>query len=147
MNRCGYNVLPLTTILQEKAMKIGLRDYFAGLAMQGLVFHQGEDFDPIFTAEGAYDMADAMMKARQPMYPPLESLGFNTRIRNSLAAENIHSVQEIIEKQRELCKIPNIGRRSLQIIANRLGEIGVKLEITTMFSGTIRAINEDNKQV
>jgi len=134
-------------------MKIGLRDYFAGLAMQGELAsrpfqdaeNDWEDLDGL--AHYSYAIADAMMKERQPKYPPLESLGFNTRIRNSLAAENIYSVQEIIEKQRELCKIPNIGRRSLQIIANRLGEIGVKLEIVTMFSGTIRAINEDNKQV
>ena len=129
-------------------MKIGLRDYFAGLAMQAMISRvvsdpkHADDY-----AKLSYVMAEKMMKERQPKYPPLDSLGFNTRIRNSLAAENIYSVQEIIEKQRELCKIPNIGRRSLQIIANRLGEIGVKLEITTMFSGTIRAINEDNKQV
>jgi hypothetical protein len=49
---------------QLKHLGMDLRDWFAGLAMQGLVAYQGEDFDPIFTAEGAYGMADEMMKAR-----------------------------------------------------------------------------------
>ena len=80
-------------------MKIGLRDYFAGLAMQGELAsrpfqdaeNDWEDLDGL--AHYSYAIADAMMKERQPKYPPLESLGFNTRIRNSLAAENIYSVQ------------------------------------------------------
>ena len=42
-----------------------LRDWFAGLAMQGLVFNQGEDFNPVFTAEAAYEMAEKMMKERE----------------------------------------------------------------------------------
>jgi len=42
-----------------------LRDWFAGLAMQGLMTAQGVNFDPDFTAEAAYDMANEMMKERE----------------------------------------------------------------------------------
>jgi len=39
-----------------------LRDYFAGQAMQGILF---EGLDEIETAKNAYAMADAMLKARE----------------------------------------------------------------------------------
>jgi len=38
-----------------------LRDWFAGLAMEGIVF---EGVSPEQTAKAAYQMADAMMEAR-----------------------------------------------------------------------------------
>lgn len=38
-----------------------LRDYFAAKAMQGILF---EGLDPAETAKHAYEMADAMIKAR-----------------------------------------------------------------------------------
>jgi predicted RNA polymerase sigma factor len=38
-----------------------LRDYFAAKAMQGILF---EGLEPEQTAKHAYDMADAMLKAR-----------------------------------------------------------------------------------
>ena len=41
---------------------MGLRDYFAAKAMQGILF---EGLDPEDTAKHAYRMADAMMKARE----------------------------------------------------------------------------------
>ena len=39
-----------------------LRDYFAAKAMQGILF---EGLDPADTAKHAYEMADAMLKARE----------------------------------------------------------------------------------
>lgn len=44
----------------EKGMT--LRDYFAAKAMQGILF---EGLDPAETAKHAYEMADAMLKARE----------------------------------------------------------------------------------
>ena len=41
-----------------------LRDYFAGLAMQGLLTHDDEGLIPE-TARDAYRYADAMLKARE----------------------------------------------------------------------------------
>jgi len=42
-----------------------LRDWFAGLAMEGIAF---ECLSPEQTANAAYQMADAMMKAREKKY-------------------------------------------------------------------------------
>jgi len=39
-----------------------LRDWFAGLAMEGIIY---EGVTPEQTAKAAYRMADAMMKARE----------------------------------------------------------------------------------
>jgi hypothetical protein len=39
-----------------------LRDYFAAKAMQGILY---EGLDPAETAQHAYEMADAMLKARE----------------------------------------------------------------------------------
>ncbi len=45
---------------QDSGMR--LRDYFAAKAMQGILF---EGLDESETAKNAYQMADAMLKARQ----------------------------------------------------------------------------------
>ena len=42
-----------------------LRDWFAGLAMEGIVY---EGVSPEQAANAAYQMADAMMKAREKKY-------------------------------------------------------------------------------
>jgi predicted RNA polymerase sigma factor len=39
-----------------------LRDYFAAKAMQGILY---EGLEPVETAKHAYEMADAMLKARE----------------------------------------------------------------------------------
>jgi len=41
-----------------------LRDWFAGLTMQGIVSQDG-DYDDHIVAKISYQMADAMMKARE----------------------------------------------------------------------------------
>jgi hypothetical protein len=46
---------------------MALRDYFAGLAMQNFAEHVGSQSDQYYfeqVAEGAYRMADAMLKER-----------------------------------------------------------------------------------
>ena len=44
-----------------------LRDYFAAKAMQAHLTHDGsDDVNEIGVAKWAYEMADAMLKARQP---------------------------------------------------------------------------------
>jgi len=49
---------------QEHGME--LRDWFAGLAMQGLISNEGDTYDFRKTnAEIAYRIADAMLKARE----------------------------------------------------------------------------------
>jgi hypothetical protein len=43
--------------------KITLRDHFAGLAMQGIIHGYGGSYDA--AAKVSYEMADAMLKARE----------------------------------------------------------------------------------
>ena len=47
---------------QIKASEMTLRDHFAGLAMQGMI---AEKMDSDEMAETAYEIADAMLEARQ----------------------------------------------------------------------------------
>ena len=46
----------------EIQLPVSLRDWFAGLAMEGIVY---EGVTPEQTAKAAYQMADAMIKARE----------------------------------------------------------------------------------
>ena len=48
--------------LDKRWCGMTLRDYFAAKAMQGILF---EGLDPAETAKHAYEMADAMLKARE----------------------------------------------------------------------------------
>jgi len=41
-----------------------LRDWFAGLAMQGLIAAQGKDVEYVFTVVTAYEIAEGMMEIR-----------------------------------------------------------------------------------
>ena len=50
-----------TTGVTTSSEGMDLRDYFAGLALQEII-HEGFDLEE--TAERAYQIADAMMKAR-----------------------------------------------------------------------------------
>lgn len=61
----GGSAFPRSESLQYSQHITGgmtLRDYFAAKAMQGILF---EGLDPIETAKHAYQMADAMLKARE----------------------------------------------------------------------------------
>jgi predicted RNA polymerase sigma factor len=57
----GGPAFPLSTDAMFDNEGMTLRDYFAAKAMQGILF---EGIDPEQTAKHAYDMADAMLKAR-----------------------------------------------------------------------------------
>ena len=57
-----------TTGVTTSSEGMDLRDYFAGMAMQGLLSSPSSADDDLFLyehyANGSYKMADAMMKAR-----------------------------------------------------------------------------------
>ena len=57
---------PKGNILFFQKEGMALRDYFAGLAMQGFIAASGDGV-PVFrtVANNAYDMADAMLRARE----------------------------------------------------------------------------------
>jgi hypothetical protein len=48
------------SVEQQRGMT--MRDYFAAKAMQGILY---EGLEPVETAKHAYEMADAMLKARE----------------------------------------------------------------------------------
>jgi hypothetical protein len=51
-------------IVEEQGME--LRDWFAGLAMQGILARDDYDYDEMFLeSKACYRMADQMMKARE----------------------------------------------------------------------------------
>ncbi len=51
--------------ISEVNMNIELRDYFAGLAMQGFLVGGRVSGEPEAYAKSAYDISDEMMKARE----------------------------------------------------------------------------------
>ena len=56
-----------TTGVTTSSEGMDLRDHFAGLAMQSLIWNQDVDLEnKSDVAEVAYAYADAMMKAREP---------------------------------------------------------------------------------
>ena len=113
-----------------------LRDWFAGLAMQGMSM---EVCLNVFKAVGvgdvskmAYSIADAMIDARnnKPKYPKLEDLNLTKRIKNVFMAENINTVEDLLKKQRLLHQAANIGRVSLIHIKIELLKYGIEFDFT-----------------
>jgi hypothetical protein len=60
----GGPVYPQTSDVEIGGEGLSLRDYFAGLALQGILAN-GRAADAPLTAEVAYDFADAMIAERQ----------------------------------------------------------------------------------
>ena len=113
-----------------------LRDWFAGLAMQGMSMEVGLN---VFKAVGvgdvskmAYSIADAMIDTRnnKPKYPKLEDLNLTKRIKNVFMAENINTVEDLLKKQRLLHQAANIGRVSLIHIKIELLKYGIEFDFT-----------------
>jgi hypothetical protein len=64
----AVNGFVLGSIFEEPEkinLNINLRDWFAGLAMQTIIEEELGDFKVDYICDGAYMMADAMMKARK----------------------------------------------------------------------------------
>jgi DNA-directed RNA polymerase alpha subunit len=117
---------------------INLRDWLAGIAMQGLVYAQAEDFDPAFTAEASYNMADAMLEERerqkQKSHMSLNEFDFSVRIRNCLEAAKITTTEELIERGPTLHLIENMGRVSLKKIQEELFKHGIYIRVNHNFA-------------
>jgi DNA-directed RNA polymerase alpha subunit len=116
-----------------------LRDWFAGLAMQGIVM-DGSLNSVEFSLKAAlgseisklaYQIADAMMASKgKPKMPRLEDLNLTQRIKNVLRVANIHTVEDLLKQQRFLYKEPNIGRVSLIHIKIELLKYGIEFDFT-----------------
>ena len=62
---------------------------------------------------------------------PIEELQLNARSVNCLKAESIHYVGDLVQKtDAELLRTPNLGKRSLTEIQEKLGERGLELGAT-----------------
>lgn len=65
MNKIEYGGPAFPTLTDDRYFHgMDLRDYFAAKAMQGLISCGDEPFLISDMAESAYEMADAMLKAR-----------------------------------------------------------------------------------
>ena len=65
---------------------------------------------------------------RQLYMSPIEELQLNARSVNCLKAEEIHFVGDLVQKtDAELLRTPNLGKRSLTEIREKLGERGLEL--------------------
>ena len=113
-----------------------LRDWFAGLAMQGMSMEVGlivfKSVGVVDVSKMAYSIADAMIDTRnnKPKYPKLEDLNLTKRIKNVFMAENINTVEDLLRQQRFLCKAANIGRVSLIHIKIELLKYGIEFDFT-----------------
>ena len=86
-----------------------------------------------------YDLAKAMVDRRQHILDQwtlrdansggaIESLGLSVRSGKCLEAEEIYTIDQLIYyTENELLKTPNLGRRSLNEIKEKLAERGLKL--------------------
>ena len=106
-----------------------VRDYFAAKAIAAFSINRGK---PIYLAQRAYEIADAMMEYRQfgnrLDQTSIEDLEFTARTHNALTAEGIHYIGELKEyTTKDLLKLPNIGMTSLKEIQLALARRGVVL--------------------
>ena len=114
---------------------MSLRDYFAAKAMQGFIVEGGisdAKYEKWFIAKGAYEMADAMLNARDDKNKLLSysvyDLTLDVRTLNCLRAEGIETIGELCGKHTyELKKVPNLGKKCLKNIVDALAEHGLKL--------------------
>ncbi len=104
-----------------------LRDYFAAKAMQRLM----DIAMPMSElAAGAYDMADAMLEARNGVAVgrKIEELGLSLKTENCLKADDICTVEQLTKlTSNHLLKIPNMGRKSVLEIEQALFVQGLRL--------------------
>jgi DNA-directed RNA polymerase alpha subunit len=109
-----------------------LRDWFAGMAMQGIIMEGGLSTYCNQVSKMAYQFADAMIttKEAKPKLPRLEDLNLTQRIRNVLRMANIHTIEDLLKQQRFLYKEPNIGRVSLIHLKIELLKYGIESDFT-----------------
>ena len=118
-----------------------LLDHFALEAMKTLIAKRdGDSRDAYRLAGDAYIIAERMLEHRQKVFEQwkrekeIEQDGiwkfeFTVRTQNCLQAEGICTVQQLQNyRERELMKIPNLGRKSVNEIIEQLAVHGYKLK-------------------
>ena len=91
------------------------------------------------SARDAYRVAEDMIERRQEIlnkwtmaeavvFDGIEALGLTVRSEHCLKAEEIYTVTQLLGcTEQRLLKTPNLGRKSLKEIIERLNERGLKL--------------------
>ena len=91
------------------------------------------------SARDAYRVAEDMIERRQEIlnkwamteaivFDGIETLGLTVRSEHCLKAEEIYTVTQLLGcTEQRLLKTPNLGRKSLKEIIERLNELGLKL--------------------
>ena len=125
-------------------ISMDLRDYFATKAVQIFwelgfeVFEKRakeENKDPAdCAAETAYYLADAMMKAREQIHETvvdegIASLKLTVRAENCLKGGGIFTITQLVGYTvNDILILPNLGRKSLKEIIEKLKARGLKLK-------------------
>ena len=135
-NELAENRKRLTTIRDARSnkmneFKMSLLDYYAGLAMQGMlsnpklheqILNQGQSW----IEESAWKVAQAMIKTKETVQPlrhmPLKEFKeLSNRTRNALLSEAIETYGQLVDAPALLLtKIPNLGKVGQAEIAKLL---------------------------
>ena len=135
-NELAENRKRLTTIRDARSnkmneFKMSLLDYYAGLAMQGMlsnpklheqILNQGQSW----IEESAWKVAQTMIKTKETVQPlrhmPLKEFKeLSNRTRNSLLSEAIETYGQLVDAPALLLtKIPNLGKVGQAEIAKLL---------------------------
>ena len=91
-------------------------------------------------ARDAYNIAEGVLERRDAIlhkwalteaivFDGLEKLNLTVRTWNSLKVDDIYTISQLLEcTQNKILKIPNMGRKSLNEIIEKLAEHGLKLK-------------------
>jgi DNA-directed RNA polymerase alpha subunit len=129
---------------RDEITRMDLRDYLAAKAVQ-LLWEVGpekfekrakkENKDPAdCAAETAYYLADAMMKARERVHETvvdegIASLELTVRAENCLKGAGVFTITQLVGYTvNNLLMLPNLGRKSLKEIIEKLEARGLKLK-------------------
>ncbi len=115
----------------KNEFKMSLLDYYAGLAMQGMlsnpklekqILTQGQSW----IEESAWNIAESMIKTKEVMHPLRytklkEFKELSNRTRNALASEGVETYGQLIDMHpTQLTKIVNLGKVGQAEVADLL---------------------------
>ena len=121
----------LRGVRMKNEFKMSLLDYYAGLAMQGMlsnpklekqILTQGQSW----IEESAWKVAESMIKTKEAMHPLRytnlkEFKELSNRTRNALASEGVETYGQLIDMHpTQLTKIVNLGKVGQAEVADLL---------------------------
>jgi DNA-directed RNA polymerase alpha subunit len=116
-----------------------LKDRFAMAAMVAILRRENRPLDYLDVARDAYRCAEFMVEERQKHIDlaaliekrnnsDMRTLKLSTRLHYALLSENLYTIADICAyTEKEILKIPNIGRTQLAHLITALAAVGEKL--------------------